>query len=61
LQYLQRIFLNAKLEGVEIGQLWLVDKGVFDLYIKQTQDANDLPTKTLLLLFLFVNYCIMLL
>ena len=41
LQYLRRLLRNGKLEGVKIGQLWLVDKGAFDLYIKQTQDATD--------------------
>jgi excisionase family DNA binding protein len=31
LQYLRRLLRNGKLEGVKIGQLWLVDKGAFDL------------------------------
>lgn len=41
LQYLRRLLRNGKLEGVKIGQIWLVDKGALDLYIKQTQDATD--------------------
>ena len=41
LQYLRRLLRNDKLEGIKIGQLWLVDKGNFDLYIEQAQDATD--------------------
>ena len=41
LQYLRRLLRNGKLEGVKIGQLWLVDKSALDLYLEQTQDVND--------------------
>ena len=41
LQYIRRLLRNGKLEGVKIGQLWLVDKSVLDLYLKQTQDTTD--------------------
>ena len=41
LQYLRRLLRNGKIEGTKIGQLWLVDKGALDLYIKQAQDATD--------------------
>lgn len=41
LQYLRRLLRNGKLEGVKIGQLWLVDMSALDLYIEQTQDAAD--------------------
>jgi len=41
LQYLRRLLRTGKLEGIKIGQLWLVDKGAFDLYIEQAQDATD--------------------
>ena len=40
-QYLRRLLRNGKLEGTKIGQLWLVEKGAFDLYIEQAQDATD--------------------
>ncbi len=40
-QYLRRLLRTGKLEGIKIGQLWLVDKGAFDLYIEQAQDATD--------------------
>jgi len=41
LQYLRRLLRTGKLEGVKIGQLWLVDKSALDLYIEQTQNATD--------------------
>ena len=41
LQYLRRLLRNGKIEGIKIGQLWLVDKGALDLYIEQAQDATD--------------------
>lgn len=40
-QYLRRLLRCAKLEGIKIGQLWLVDKGALDVYIEQAQDATD--------------------
>jgi len=40
-QYLRRLLRTGKLEGIKIGQLWLVDKGAFDLYIEQAQNATD--------------------
>ena len=40
-QYLRRLLRNGKIEGTKIGQLWLVDKGNFDLYLEQAQDATD--------------------
>jgi excisionase family DNA binding protein len=41
LQYLRRLLRTSKLEGVKIGQLWLVEKGALDLYIELAQDATD--------------------
>jgi hypothetical protein len=41
LQYLRRLLRNGKIEGVKIGQVWLVDKGVLDIYIEKAQDAID--------------------
>ena len=40
-QYLRRLLRNGKVEGTKIGQLWLVEKGAFDLYIEQAQDSTD--------------------
>ena len=41
LQYLRRLLRNSKIEGIKIGQLWLVDKGALDIYIENAQDATD--------------------
>ena len=41
LQYLRRLLRNGKLEGLKIGQIWLVDKGALDAYIKQAQKADE--------------------
>ena len=40
-QYLRRLLRNGKLEGVKIGQIWLIEKGALDNYIEQAQDATD--------------------
>jgi len=41
LQYLRRLLRTSKLEGIKIGQMWLVDKGALDIYIEKAQDATD--------------------
>jgi excisionase family DNA binding protein len=41
LQCLRRLLRNGKLAGIKIGQLWLVDKGALDFYLKQAQIATD--------------------
>ena len=40
-QYLRRLLRQGKIEGTKIGQLWLVEKGVLDVYIEKAQDATD--------------------
>ena len=40
-QYLRRLLRNGRLEGIKIGQLWLVDKDALDSYIESAQDATD--------------------
>jgi excisionase family DNA binding protein len=40
-QYLRRLLRSDKLEGIKIGQMWLVDKAVLDFYIEQTQETTD--------------------
>ena len=39
LQYLRRLLRTGKVEGIKIGQLWLVEKGALDIYIEQVQDS----------------------
>ena len=41
LRYLRRLLRASKVEGIKIGQLWLVDKGALDIYIEKAQDATD--------------------
>ena len=41
LKYLRRLLRNSKLEGIKIGQLWLINKCALDTYIEQAQDATD--------------------
>ena len=41
LQYLRRLLRNGKVEGIKIGQLWLVDKGALDTYLKQVRKSTD--------------------
>lgn len=41
LQYLRRLLRTSKIEGIKIGQLWLVDKDALDFYIQQALDATD--------------------
>jgi len=40
-QYLRRLLRNDKLEGVKIGQTWLIEKSALDIYLGQAQDATD--------------------
>ena len=41
LQYLRRLLRASKIEGIKIGQLWLVDKDSLDSYIQLALDASD--------------------
>jgi excisionase family DNA binding protein len=41
LQYLRRLLRNGKLEGIKIGQLWLVEKRALDFYIEQAQHSTN--------------------
>jgi excisionase family DNA binding protein len=41
LQYLRRLLRNGKLEGIKIGQLWLVNKGGLDVCLKRVQNTTD--------------------
>ena len=41
LQYLRRLLRNGKLEGFKIGQVWLIEKTVFEAYLQKTVQATD--------------------
>jgi len=40
LQYLRHYLHNGTLEGVTIGLLWLVEKGILDTCLNQAQNAR---------------------
>ena len=40
-QYLRRLTRNGKFPAVKIGQLWLIDKGLFDAYLVNTWVKSD--------------------
>ena len=41
LQYLRRMLRCGKLDGLKIGQVWLIDKSVFEAYLKNATQATD--------------------
>lgn len=40
-QYLRRLLRNGKLDGVKIGQLWLIDKFALDTYLESSMNIGD--------------------
>ena len=41
LQYLRRMLRSGRLSGLKIGQLWLIDKHIFDAFIESTKVSQD--------------------
>lgn len=41
LQYLRGLLRNGNLEGIKLGQLWLVDKSALDVCLKPVQNTAD--------------------
>jgi excisionase family DNA binding protein len=41
LQYLRRLLRCGKLEGIKIGQVWLIDKSAFEDYLEKAVQATD--------------------
>ena len=41
LQYLRRLLRNGKIEGLKIGQVWLIDKAVFEAFLEKAIQATD--------------------
>jgi len=41
LQYLRRMLRSGKLPGLKIGQLWLIEKQVFDAYLESAEVTQD--------------------
>jgi len=41
LQYLRRLLRNGKLVGFKIGQIWLIEKTIFEVYLEKAIQATD--------------------
>jgi excisionase family DNA binding protein len=41
LQYLRRIVRKGEVEGVKVGQVWLVNLASLDAYLKRVQNTDD--------------------
>jgi len=41
-QYLRRLLRVGKLDGVKVGQVWLVDLASLNAYLNHTLNSNDL-------------------
>ena len=40
-QYLRRLLRSGKLLGLKIGQLWLIEKQIFDTYLENAKVSHD--------------------
>jgi excisionase family DNA binding protein len=41
LQYIRRLLRCGKLDGLKIGQVWLIDKSAFESYLEKVAQATD--------------------
>jgi len=41
LQYIRRLLRCGKLDGLKIGQVWLIDKDAFDAYLVEVKQSKD--------------------
>jgi hypothetical protein len=41
LQYLRRLLRCGKLDGLKIGQVWLIEKNTFEVYLDRAIQATD--------------------
>jgi excisionase family DNA binding protein len=41
IQYLRRLLRNGRLEGIKIGQVWLIEMASFDRYLRNGQMLRD--------------------
>jgi hypothetical protein len=40
-QYLRRLLRDGRFSGVKLGQAWLIDKCMFEAYVKNSHQTND--------------------
>ena len=41
MQYLRRMLRSDKLEGIKIGQIWLIEMESLEAYLQYIQDTSD--------------------
>ena len=41
IQYLRRLLRSGTLEGVKIGQMWLIDIAALEAYLKRVESSSD--------------------
>jgi len=41
IQYLRRLLRSGKLEGIKIGQIWLIEIQSLDIYLKHIESTSD--------------------
>jgi hypothetical protein len=41
MQYIRRLLRNSTLTGIKMGQMWMIDKTVLDIYIGQANSSSD--------------------
>jgi hypothetical protein len=41
MQYLSRLWRSGKLEGVKIGQMWLVEMDALEAYLQHMESTSD--------------------
>ena len=41
IQYLRRLLRSGKLEGIKIGQLWLMEMQSLEMYLQQVENTSD--------------------
>ena len=41
MQYLRRLLRSGKLEGIKIGQIWLIEMQSLETYLQQVESTSD--------------------
>ena len=41
IQYLRRLLRAGKLEGIKIGQIWLIEMESLEMYLQQVESSSD--------------------
>jgi len=41
IQYMRRLLRSGKLEGIKIGQIWLIEMQSLEIYIEHVENTSD--------------------